>query len=110
MTPDPTTQPLYIPPAQRVSIDEIKQRATEVQNLAVVQAKEVVHEVYERDVTRAALAREGCAGRRVVLTVRLYPGQELAEVLTVRATGPPSGLPPRDAVARAAALAGSSPR
>ncbi len=61
-------------------------------------------------VTQAALARKGCAGRRVVLTVRLYPGQELAEVLSVRSTGPSAGLPPRDAVVRASALAGASPR
>lgn len=62
------------------------------------------------EVTQAALAKKGCTGRRVVLTVRFYPRQELAEVLSVRATGPSSGLPPRDAVARAAAQAGSSPR
>ena len=59
-------------------------------------------------VTQAALAREGCAGRRVVLTVRFYPRQELAEVLSVRAFGPSSGLPPRAAVVRAATQAGSS--
>lgn len=62
------------------------------------------------DVTRAALARKGCVGRRVVLTVRFYPGQELAEVLSVRVTGPSAGPAPRAAVVRAAALAGSSPR
>lgn len=62
------------------------------------------------DVTRAALARKGCAGRRVVLTVRLYAKQEIAEVLSVRAIGPAAGLPPREAVFAAAARAGSSPR
>lgn len=62
------------------------------------------------DVTRAALARKGCAGRRVVLTVRFYPRQELAEVLSVRVIGPSSGSPPPDAVFAAAARAGSSPR
>jgi anti-sigma factor RsiW len=62
------------------------------------------------DVTQAALAKKGCAGRRVVLTVRFYPRQELAEVLAVRTIGPSSGLPPRDAVALAAVHAGSSPR
>lgn len=61
------------------------------------------------DVTQATLARKGCAGRRVVLTVRLYPGQEIAEVLSVRTIGPSAGLPPRDAVFAAAASAGSSP-
>jgi hypothetical protein len=62
------------------------------------------------DVTRAALAKKGCAGRRVVLMVRLYAKQEIAEVLSVRAIGPSAGLPPRDAVFAAAARAGSSPR
>jgi hypothetical protein len=59
MTPDPTTQPLYIPPAERVSLDEIKQRAGTIQDLAVVQAKEVVQEVYTQDITRAALVALG---------------------------------------------------
>jgi hypothetical protein len=59
MTPDPTSQPLYIPPAERVSLDEIKQRVGAIQDLAVVQAKEVVHEVYSQDVTRAALVALG---------------------------------------------------
>jgi hypothetical protein len=62
------------------------------------------------EVTQAALAKKGCAGRRVVLTVRFYPRQELAEVLSARAIGFSSGLPPRDAVVAAAARAGSSPR
>lgn len=62
------------------------------------------------DVTQAALAKKGCAGRRAVLTVRFYPRQELAEVLSVRVIGPSSGLPPREAVFAAAARAGSSPR
>jgi hypothetical protein len=59
MTPDPTTQPLYIPPEERVSLGEIKQRAAEIQDLAVVQVKEVAHEVYEQNVTRAALVALG---------------------------------------------------
>ena len=62
------------------------------------------------NVTQAALARKGCAGRRVVLTVRFYSRQELAEVLSVRVIGPSSGRPPPDAVFEAAAQAGSSPR
>jgi len=59
MTPDPTKQPLYIPPQERVSLEEIRQRAAEVQNLAVIQAKEVASEVYEQNVTRAALVALG---------------------------------------------------
>ena len=59
MTPDPTSQPLYIPPEERVSLDEIKQRATEIQNLAVVQVKDVAHEIYEQNITRAAMVAVG---------------------------------------------------
>ena len=62
------------------------------------------------EVTGAVLARKGCAGRRVALTVRLFPRQELAEVLSVRVLGPSRGAPPRDVVAAAAARAGPSPR
>jgi len=59
MTPDPTTQPLYIPPEERVSLDEIKQRVGEIQDLAVVQTKELVQEVYEQNVTRALIVAVG---------------------------------------------------
>ena len=61
-------------------------------------------------VTGAALAQKGCSGRRVSLTVRFFPGQELAEVLAVRLLGPSQGPPSRDAVAAAAARTVSSPR
>lgn len=61
-------------------------------------------------VTRAALSRKGCAGRRVAVTVRLFPGQEIAEVLSVRALGPSSGPPDRDVVAAAASRAARPPR
>jgi hypothetical protein len=60
-------------------------------------------------VTGAALSQKGCAGRRVALTLRFYPGQELAEVLSVRSLGPSLGSPSRRDVA-AAARAASSPR
>ena len=59
MKPDPTKQPLYIPPEERVSLDDLKHRAETIQNLAVVQAKDVVHEVYEQNVTRALLVAAG---------------------------------------------------
>jgi hypothetical protein len=56
-------------------------------------------------VTGAALAQKGCAGRRVVVTLRLFRRQELAEVLSVRVLGPATGPPSRDVVAAAAARA-----
>ena len=61
-------------------------------------------------VTRAALAKKGCAGRRVALTIRFCARRELAEVLSVRSIGPSSTLPPGDAVALVAAGSSSSPR
>jgi hypothetical protein len=76
MTPDPTTQPLYIPPEERVSLDEIKQRASTVQNLAVVQAKEVAHEVYEQNVTRALIVALGVVV--VAASVAYYVGSRAA--------------------------------
>jgi hypothetical protein len=60
-------------------------------------------------VTAGALSRKGCAGRRVAVTIRLYPRQELAEVLAVRTLGPSDGVPAADVLA-AAARAGSTTR
>jgi len=60
MTPDPAKgQPLYIPPSERVSLDELKQRVGQIQDMALVQSKQVVHEVYEQNVTRAVLVAVG---------------------------------------------------
>jgi len=61
MTPaDPAKgQPLYIPPEERVTLDELKQRVGQIQDLALTQSKQVVHEVYEQNVTRAALVALG---------------------------------------------------
>ena len=60
-------------------------------------------------VTEAVLARKGCAGRRVAVTVRLFPRQELAEVLEARELGPASGPVPGDVVATAVRRSSSSP-
>ncbi len=60
-------------------------------------------------VTEAVLARKGCAGRRVAVTVRLFPRQELAEVLEARELGPASGPVPDDVVATAVRRSTSPP-
>jgi hypothetical protein len=52
-------EPLYIPPEERVSLDELKQRVGQIQDLALTRSKRVVREVYEQDVTRAALVAVG---------------------------------------------------
>jgi hypothetical protein len=60
MTPEPTVgQPLYVPPEERVTLDELKQRVGQIQDLAVTQSKDVVHTVYEQNVTRAVLVAVG---------------------------------------------------
>ena len=60
-------------------------------------------------VTESVLARKGCAGRRVALTLRLFPRQELAEVLEARELGPASGPVPGEVVATAVRRSSSSP-
>jgi len=76
MTPGPTDQPLYIPPNERVSLDEIKQRAVEVRDLAVVSTKEVASEIYEQNVTRTALVVVGVVV--VAASIAFYLGTRAA--------------------------------
>lgn len=52
-------QPLYIPPEERVSLDELKQRVGQIQDLALAETKRVVQVTYEQNVTRAALVALG---------------------------------------------------
>jgi hypothetical protein len=60
MTKDPAKgQPLYVPPEERVTIDELKQRVGQIQDLALSRTKQVAYEVYEQDITRAALVAVG---------------------------------------------------
>jgi hypothetical protein len=50
---------LYIPPEERVSLDELKQRVVQIQDMALTRSKRVVREVYEQDATRIALVAVG---------------------------------------------------
>jgi hypothetical protein len=52
-------EPLYIPPEERVSLDELKQRVGQIQDMALTRSKQVVREVYEQDATRIALVAVG---------------------------------------------------
>lgn len=52
-------EPLYIPPEERVSLDELKQRVVQIQEMALTRSKRVVREVYEQDATRIALVAVG---------------------------------------------------
>jgi hypothetical protein len=51
----PKNQPLYIPPEERVSLEELKARVNQIQDLALRRTKETVHKVYEQDTTKVAL-------------------------------------------------------
>ncbi len=76
MTPDPTNQPLYIPPEERVSLDEIKQRVGTIQDLAVVQAKDVANEIYDQHITRAAMVAVGVVV--VAASIAYFVGSRVA--------------------------------
>jgi hypothetical protein len=52
-------EPLYIPPDERVTVDELKQRVSQIQDRALTETKQLVHNLYEKDVTRAALVALG---------------------------------------------------
>lgn len=55
----PKNQPLYVPPEERVTLEELKARVSQVQDLALHRAKETVHRVYEQDTTKLALVAVG---------------------------------------------------
>ena len=82
MTNDPAQrQPLFIPPEERVTIDELKQRAEQVQDLALARTKRVVHDVYEQDVTRAALVALGVVV--VAASLAYYLGTRASRRVTI---------------------------
>lgn len=81
MTKDPAKgQPLYVPPEERVTVDELKLRVEQIQDLALTQTKQVVHELYEKDVTRAALVALGVVV--VAASVAYYLGTRAARQVT----------------------------
>lgn len=59
MTNADKNQPLFIPPEERVTLDELKHRAEQVQDLAVDQGKRVVKTVYDTDFTKAMMVVAG---------------------------------------------------
>ena len=74
-------QPLYVPPEERVTIDELKQRVEQIQDLALTQSKRVVSEVYEQNVTRAALVALGVVV--VAASVAYFLGTRAARRVTI---------------------------
>ena len=77
----PINQPLYIPPEERVSLDELKSSAERIQNLALTQSKQVVHDVYEQNVTRAALVAVGVIV--VAASIAYYLGRQASRRVVV---------------------------
>jgi hypothetical protein len=78
---DPTKQPAYVPPEERVSLDEIKSHAEKIQDLALTQTKQVVHDVYEQNVTRAALVALGVV--LVAASIAYYLGTRASRGVTI---------------------------
>lgn len=82
MTPEPTKgQPLYIPPDERVSLDDLKQRVEQIEDMAVVQGKQLVQDIYEQNVTRAALVALGVVV--VAASIAYYLGMRASRRVTV---------------------------
>jgi len=82
MTKDPAKrQPLYVPPEERVTVDELSQRVEQIQDMALAQTKQVVHDVYEQNVTRAALIALGVVV--VAASVAYYLGTRAARRVTL---------------------------
>jgi len=82
MTTEPAKgQPLFIPPQERVTLDEFKQRAVQVQDMALARSKQVVHEVYEQNVTRAALVALGVVV--VAASLAYYLGMRASRRATI---------------------------
>ena len=76
-----TKQPLYVPPEERVTLDEMKSHVERIQNLALTQGKQVVSDVYEQNVTRAALVAVGAV--LVAASVAYYLGTRASRRMIV---------------------------
>jgi len=82
MTAQPAKgQPLYVPPSERVSLDELKQRAGQIQDMALVQSKQVVREIYEANVTRAVLVAVGVVV--VAASIAYFLGTQASRKITI---------------------------
>ena len=80
--PDPAKgQPLYIPPEERVSLDELKQRVGQIQDMALTETKRVVNVTYEQNVTRAALVAVGVVV--VAASIAYYFGTQASRRVTI---------------------------
>ena len=72
-------QPLALAPEERVTLEQLKQRAEAVSNLAVSESKRVTGEIMEQDFTRIALIAVGTVV--VVASLAYFFGKRAARVV-----------------------------
>lgn len=58
MNEDPR-QPLYVAPEERVTLEQLKDRAEKLSNLALSESKRVATDVYEENLSKAVLVAVG---------------------------------------------------
>ena len=82
MTTDPAQgQPLYIPPAERVSLDDLKHRVGQIQDMALAQGKQIVHEVTEEKLTRTVIVVGGVVV--VAASLAYFMGRQASRRVTI---------------------------
>jgi hypothetical protein len=81
-------QPLYVAPEERVTLDQLKGRVEKIQNLALSETKRVANDVYDQNITRAALVAVGVVV--VAASLAYFLGSKAGR----RAATPPVAPPP----------------
>ena len=88
MNADPK-QPLYIAPEARVTLDQLRDRAHKVTDLAVSESKRVANDVYEENVSKAVLVAVGIVV--VAASLAYVLGSRAGRRLATPPQQPPSG-------------------
>ncbi len=87
MNEDPK-QPLYVAPEERVTLDQLKHRVGQISDLAVSESKRVANDVYEQNISKAALVAVGVV--LVAASLAYFMGTRAAK----RAAAAPPPPPP----------------
>lgn len=88
MNADPK-QPLYVGPAERVTLEQLKLRAAKVTDLAVRESKRVANEVYEESFSKTVLIVVGVVV--VAASLAYFMGSRAARRAEAPAPQPPYG-------------------
>ena len=88
MNADPK-QPLYIAPEERVTLDQLRDRAQKVSDLAVSESKRVANDVYEENLSKAVLVAVGIVV--VAASVAYFLGSRAGKRSVTPQPQPPSG-------------------